>query len=122
MPTQAPRGPAPEAPCGWSSAWQKAAVPNPMLAGVGGVAMPEKTEDAPVNLPVREPSPPGEIVAEIVIAPDGRVVEATIVSAPEPRWPEAENALLSAVRRWRYAPVELDGTPISVCSTIVMGL
>ena len=109
-------------PCGWSSAWRNDSVPNPLLAGVGGVPMPHKTSDAPVNIPVRESSPTGELVAEIVIDPEGRVIEATILRSLTPRWAEAEDALLAAARQWRYEPPELDGTPISVCSTILMQL
>ena len=82
--------------------------------------MPVKSNDVPVMVPGHRPGGPGEIVAEIVIGPDGDVLEASIVDRPVPPWPEAEEAILQAVRQWTYEPVTLDGTPISVCTTVVM--
>jgi TonB family protein len=67
---------------------------------------------------VREPSPRGEISVEIVILPDGSVSEATVVSTTNPPWPEAESAVLEAVKTWRYEPPVLGGTPIAICSTV----
>lgn len=112
--------PVPLGPCSWSSAWQKDDVPNPRLAGVDGLPMPVKTSDADVMIPGDRPEQTSEIHAEIVIGPFGAVIEATIVHAPEPRWPEAEQAIIEAVRQWRYEPQTLDGKPITVCSTLVM--
>lgn len=109
-------------PCGWSSLWSKPDDPNPLLAGVGGVEMPTKVADSPIRLPV-DPSRSGqEIVVEIVIGSDGRVREATILRSAEPRWAEAEEIILNAVRQWRYEPPRFEDTPISVCSTVFVGL
>lgn len=108
-------------PCAWSSAWQKDDVPNPLLAGVGGVPMPVKVADADILVRGDRPGT-SEIVAEIIIGPEGNVLEATIVRSAEPRWPEAEEAILEAVRQWKYEPMSLDGTPISVCSTLMLTL
>ncbi len=112
--------PAPLGPCSWSSAWQKDDVPNPHLAGVGGLPMPVKTSHTDIMVPGARPETPSEIHAEILIGPFGAVLEATIVHASEPRWPEAEQAILDAVRQWRYEPQTLDGKPVTVCSTLVM--
>ena len=57
---------------------------------------------------------------EIVITPDGNVMEATIVRSLEPRWAAAEEALLDAARQWKYEPPRLGKTPISVCTTLVV--
>ena len=91
--------------------------------------MPVKTSHTEVMIPgdrpdrpesPERPETPSEIHAEILIGPFGAVLEATIVHASEPRWPEAEQAILAAVRQWRYEPQTLDGKPITVCSTVVM--
>jgi len=107
-------------PCGWSSAWLKPGVPNPFLAGVGGTPMPTKIFDVDVELPVSRAERSGEIVAEIVIGPDGHVFELTIVRSLEPRWPEAEEAFARAARQWRYEPPRMGRTPISLCTTILI--
>ncbi len=120
LPSEA--GPAPNAvrPCSWSSVWQKDDIPNPHLAGIGGLPMPVKTSDRELLIPGARPSQSSEIQAEIVIGPFGAVLEATIVHASEPRWPEAEEAILATLREWRYEPQTLDGKPITVCSTLVI--
>jgi TonB family protein len=73
-----------------------------------------------VQIPIRETSPRGEITVEIVVLPDGSVSEAAILSTTDPPWPEAEAAVVEAVKTWRYEPPTLGGTPIAVCSTIAI--
>ena len=106
--------------CRWSSAWRKPNVQKPLLAGVGGIPMPIRTHDVDVQFPVSRIERTGKMVAEIVITPDGTVMEATIVRSLEPRWAAAEEALLEAARQWRYEPPRLGNTPISVCTTLVV--
>jgi hypothetical protein len=120
LPAERRVAPASLGPCSWSSAWQKDDVPNPHLAGVEGLPMPVKTSHTDVMIPGERPEATSEIHAEILIGPFGAVLEATIVHASEPRWPEAERAILDAVRQWRYEPQTLGGKPITVCSTLVM--
>ena len=120
-----PSGPvtaAPGRPCAWSSLWSKPAEPNPLLAGVGGVEMPSKVADSEIQLPIDSSRSGQEIVVEIVIGADGVVREASILRSLEPRWAEAEETVLSAVRQWRYKPPLFDGTSVSVCSTIFVRL
>ncbi|TDI47814.1 MAG: TonB family protein [Acidobacteria bacterium] len=105
--------------CRWSSAWRKPNIQNPLLAGVGGIPMPIRTYDVDVQFPVSRIERTGKMIAEIVITPDGDVMEATIVRSLEPRWAAAEEALLEAARQWRYEPPRLGNTPISVCTTLV---
>lgn len=107
-----------ERPCSWAKAWSDPATPDPLLAGVGGAPNPERIAAGAVRLPVREPSPLGEISVEIVILPDGSVSEARVVSTTNPPWPEAESAVLEAVKTWRYEPPVLGGTPVALCSTV----
>jgi TonB family protein len=114
------RAEAKDRPCSWAKAWSDPATPDPLLAGVGGAPIPERVDSNPVRLPMRDPSPSGEIAVEMVILPDGTVSEATVVATTDPPWPEAERAVLDAVKSWRYAPPTLSGTPISVCSTVVI--
>ena len=106
--------------CKWSSAWVKPNIPNPLLAGVGGIPMPTRIHDVDVQFPVDGIERAGQMVAEIVIAPGGNVMEATIVRSLEPRWAAAEEALLNAARQWKYEPPRLGNTPISVCTTLVV--
>jgi TonB family protein len=116
----APRAPAAERPCSWAKAWSDPSTPDPLLAGIGGTPDPERVSANPLRLPIREPVPGGEISVEIVVLPDGTVSEAAVVSTTDPPWPEAESAALEAVKAWRYEPPALGGTPISVCTTIVI--
>ena len=106
--------------CRWSSAWEKPNIPNPLLAGVGGIPMPTRMHDVDVQFPVDHIERMGTMVAEIVITPDGDVMEVTIVRSLEPRWAAAEEALLDAARQWKYEPPRLGKTPISVCTTLVV--
>ncbi len=74
--------PPPGRPCAWASVWSDPDAAHPLLAGVGGAPQPEKVDDAPVSIPVGDGSPVGEIVVEIVIAPDGKVAEASSCMPP----------------------------------------
>lgn len=118
VPEAPPAAPAPRGPCSWARAWDDPGVPNPVPPGgsleLKRIATPE------IRLPHREPAPPGEARVELVVGTDGTVTEAKVVRGFEPPWPEAEEAVLSAVRRWRYEPPRLDGTPVSVCSSFLV--
>ncbi|HSF16764.1 MAG TPA: TonB family protein [Vicinamibacteria bacterium] len=107
-------------PCAWARAWQDPSSPKPVLAGVGGVPNPAKRSETPIRLPARDPIPQGEIVVEAIVGPDGAVSEAKVVRSTTPSWPEAEAAILDAIRRWTYEPPLFDGTPVSVCATILV--
>lgn len=120
LPSERGAATAPLGPCSWSRVWQDDTIPNPHLAGVGGVPMPVKTSHREIRIPGESPHPDTEIHTEIVIGPFGAVLDAKVVYASEPRWPEAEEAILDAVRQWRYEPQTLDGEPITVCSTLMM--
>lgn len=114
------RAPASERPCSWAKAWSDPATPDPLLAGVGGAPNPERVASGPIRLSVRDPSPKGEIIVELVILPDGSVSEAAVVSSTDPPWPEAEKAAIEGVKTWSYEPPTLGGTPIAVCATLVI--
>lgn len=110
--------PSPRRPCNWAKAWGDPDAAHPLLAGVGGVPMPARVSEAPIEIPEREPLPEGEIVVELVIRPDGSVGEAAVIRTTTPPWPEAEEAVLEAIRQWRFEEPKLDGTPIAVCTTM----
>lgn len=82
--------------------------------------MPVRTHVVDPQFPVDRVERTGKMVAEIVITPDGDVMEATILRSLEPRWAAAEEALLNAARQWKYEPPRLGKTPISVCTTLVV--
>lgn len=119
-PEPVPEPPAETRPCAWASAWREPGAPRPLLAGVGGVPSPARVKETPMRVPVREPKPSGTIVVELVIAPDGGVSEAKVLRTTTPPWPEAEEAVLESVRSWRYEPPSFEGTPIAVCTTVLV--
>ena len=114
------RAPASERPCSWAKAWSDPAVPDPLLAGVGGAPIPERVDSNPVRLPARASGAGGEFSVEMVVLPDGSVSEAILVDRTDPPWPEGERAILDAVTTWRYEPPTLGGTPIAVCLTVLI--
>jgi TonB family protein len=117
-----PRSTTPPAgrPCAWAAVWHDPDAAHPLLSGVGGAPLPVKVRDAPISVPVREGASTGEIVVEILIDPNGNVSEASVVHAAEPRSPEVEAAVVSAVRKWRYDKPTFDGTPVALCSAFVL--
>jgi TonB family protein len=110
-------------PCAWARAWGSPNEPKPLAAGIDGVDNPVRVADSPISLPVRKTSSGGnggEMVVEIVVGPDGSVSEAAVVRSTDPPWPEAEAIVVEAVRQWRYEPPKRDGTPVAVCTTLVL--
>jgi TonB family protein len=69
---------------------------------------------APLNLDGQTLSPK-PIVVEAVIGKDGEVENARLVSAPSSRLAEA---VVSAVKQWRYRPLYRDGQPIEFVTRI----
>ena len=99
----------------------------------------EATREGPIDLctigvqpvPVYQPQPPypgvmrlsntmGRVIVEIVVDPEGRVVEAKPLRGN----PHFAEAALAAVTRWRYQPVLVAGQPIAwkdrVCFRFVL--
>ena len=58
----------------------------------------------------------GEVLVDCVIAPNGQVREARVLSGH----PLLKQASLDAVRQWRYTPPRLNDTPISVLLTVTV--
>jgi protein TonB len=58
----------------------------------------------------------GAVVLHAIIDTDGKVMQLSVISGPEPLAPLAENA----VRQWEYKPYLLNGEPVRVDTTIVV--
>ncbi len=56
----------------------------------------------------------GDVVCEILIDTDGKVIEASIISGPK----ALQEAALAAVRQWVFRPVSLNGQPVRVSGGI----
>lgn len=107
--------------CGWSALWS----PVDLAPGTKLVP-PRKTRDVPVQWP-QDPlgassrrRGKGTPLAELLIDPRGRVVDARLVRRAtwEPAWPEADAALLEAVRQWEFQPATVSGEPVQACLTM----
>jgi len=59
-------------------------------------------------------------VGEARVGRDGRVVEVKVVRAirPDPPWPEWEQAIPDAIRRWQYEPLCVDGRTVEWTVTV----
>ncbi len=79
--------------------------------------------DAAPRWPDRGTRVSGRPEIELVVGEDGSVNEARIVrSSFEPPWPEAEAAVISAIKQWKYEPAVFDGKPVPVCLTVVVAV
>ena len=58
----------------------------------------------------------GQVVLAVVVAKDGSVVDAQVVSGP----PMLMRAALDAVRQWVYRPTLLNGQPVEVSTTVTL--
>lgn len=58
----------------------------------------------------------GAVVLHAIIDTDGKVMQLSVISGPEPLAPLAVNA----VRQWEYKPYLLNGEPVRVDTTIVV--
>lgn len=86
---------------------------------VGGViAAPVKTHDAAPVYPAIAIAArvQGLVIIQATIGPDGRVVDAAILSSI----PLLDEAALAAVRQWRYTPTLLNGQPVAVVMSVTV--
>lgn len=110
-----------ESGCRWSALW------SPVDRAPGTkLVPPRKTRDVPVKWPqdplgasFRRPGK-GTPLAELVVDRDGRVADARLVRRAtwEPPWPEADTAMLEAVRQWEFQPATASGQPVQACLTV----
>lgn len=87
-----------------------------------GPRPPELESRAPVELPAASSASPGRgtVIAEVVISPTGRIARARILRAPELEG--LADAVLVALRKWRFQPARLDGKPVAVYYTVTLPL
>jgi hypothetical protein len=108
----------------WSSRWKqldaaKPVAPNPRRRA------PKKVKDAQVewpNIPDTNVWHAGAPVVEAVVETDGTVKEVKFLRGFEPTWPEAEAAIINAIRKWQYEPVVIDGEPVPACMKVVINI
>ena len=63
-------------------------------------------------------------VHEVLIDPGGNVRQVWVVREPTctPAWPELGDAILGAVRLWKYEPATLNGRPVPFCVIITTNI
>jgi hypothetical protein len=107
-------------PCAWARIWENPG-PKPMPVG-GAIKAPKKLHDVAPVVPYRKIPPTGSPILEAIIATDGKVSEAKVVSSFDPPWPEGDAALVEAVNQWAYKPSLMDGKPVPVCIKIMLNV
>jgi protein TonB len=114
----------PSAPACVGCATGPVGVPNG-VTGTDGPVRVHTGVDAPARIHFVKPEYPrvaimaglqGDVSIDCVIAPDGSVREARILSGS----PLLREAALSAVRQWRYTRPRLNDVPISVLLTVTV--
>ena len=91
--------------------------PEPLLVG-GNILPPEKTRNVAPRYPPEAQSArvTGVVIMDIVIGPDGRVVEAEVVRSI----PLLDDAALVAVTQREYRPTLLNGVAVPIATTVTM--
>ncbi len=84
----------------------------------GDVQAPVKTRDvSPVYPPdAQARGIAGVVIVEIIVGVDGKVTEARVVRSI----PELDEAALTAVRQWEFAPTLLNGKPTPIRMTVTI--
>lgn len=106
---------------GLSSAADVAPPPAPAAPAikVGGDVQPPKLVSSvmPVYPPVaRSAGVAGNVVVQVSVGPTGAVVATKVVSGPA----MLRQAAVDALKRWKYQPGTLNGTPVAVDITVTM--
>jgi len=95
---------------------------GPLIAGAGGVTMPELIQDSRV-----EPTYPemarkarieGNVILQAVILKDGSVGELAVLRSTGPSGIGFDESAIAAVRQWRYRPGTQNGQPVDVFLTV----
>ena len=93
--------------------------PDPIRVG-GNIRAPRKTFDVRPVYPVsmREAGLEGVVPIDAVIGRDGTVASVRVLTAQV--HPDLAMAAVDAVRRWRFTPTLLNGTPVDVVMTVTV--
>ncbi len=108
-------------PCSWSTRWKEPRSRKPAAIS-HKLKMPKKVKDAHPEWPDTKTWHSGAPVVEAIIEPDGSVKEVKLIRGFEPSWPQAEEAIKKAIKKWHYEPVVIDGEPVPVCMTAVINV
>jgi TonB family protein len=84
----------------------------------GNIKAPTKTLDVKPVYPEEAQSAriQGVVIAELLIAPDGKVTDAKILRSI----PQLDQAALDAVRQWQFTPTVVDGKAVPVVMTVTI--
>ena len=61
----------------------------------------------------------GQVILRIVIEPDGKVTDVTVIRC-KPTGLGFEESAIEAVKKWRYKPAMKDGKPVPVYFTVIL--
>ena len=94
---------------------------KPIQVG-GKTSAPHKLRDVRPAYPTRdvETRGSGMWMADVLIDQEGDIRRVWVLREPiiDPPWPEFDEALVSAVRQWKYEPTIVRGRRVPVCMTV----
>lgn len=95
---------------------------RPVRVGDRPEGPPKKTKHVAVNFPETDVGHIGLPMLEAVIGADGTIEDVAFIRRPvfRPPWPEAEEAILEAIREWEYETTILNGEAVPVCMTVAV--
>ena len=84
----------------------------------GNVKPPRQTKNVRPNFPIeaQERRVGGRVILEALIGPDGKVKDVRVIQSS----PLFDRAAVDAVRQWEYEPTQIDGTAVSVVTTVTV--
>jgi len=85
-----------------------------------GPEPPVLTERVAARLPAPSDAANGLAIVQTVVSTDGKVVRMQVMRAPAA--PGLDDALVDALRRWRFEPARLDGEPVPVFFMVTVEL
>ena len=98
----------------------------PLPTGRGGVSYPKRTRYVapayPKDAVGRKGS--GMWVGEALIDETGAVTRVWSLRTPvfEPAWPEFSDAIVEAIRQWKYTPTVVNGVARPVCMAVTVNI
>ena len=109
--------PPPPPPPGSSSSGKSSLDPTAVRVG-GSIKPPVKLVDARPVYPddAREARVQGVVILEVLVGPDGKVLDSRILRSI----PMFDQAATDAVRQWVFTPTLLNGTPVKVLMTVTV--
>ncbi len=108
-------------PCGWSARWKHPNATKPVALNPKKY-FPKKLKDVRIEWPDSDVEHSGLPIVGAVIGLDGSIKDFKFIVQPvfEPPWPEAEEAIENAIKKWRYESPVVNGKPTPVCMTVTV--